>query len=123
MSNTSSKNILLSQSKIGQSEGSYIPALAHTSTHGETTTEVKVEIPGINPATVLVGLDNNTIHIHCAKGELTISVNPAVDTSKIKADIMWGMLTLIVPGPDPPASRSIKVSVHDAAPAKKSTAE
>jgi len=115
MSSVATKNILLSQSKIGQSEGVYVPTLVHTSVQGETTTEIKVEIPGIDPATVQVSLENNTLLVQCGKGELTLSVNPTVDTSKIKADIMWGMLTLIIPLPEPPASRTIKVSIHDVA--------
>jgi hypothetical protein len=36
-----------------------------------------------------------------------------VDPAKIKADILWGMLTVNVPLPKPPVSRSIKVSVSD----------
>ena len=123
MSSIATKNILLSQSKIGQSEGSYVPTLVHTSTQGEKTTEVKVEIPGIDPATVHVGLENNTIQIQCGKGELTLPVNPTVDTTKIKADIMWGLLTLVIPVPEPPVARTIKVSLHDATPSKKSAVE
>jgi len=50
---------------------------------------------------------------------LTIPVDPTVDPAKIKADILWGMLTLSVPIPEPPVSRTIKVGIHDTAPVKK----
>lgn len=99
-----------------------MPTLVHTSSQNETTTEIKVEIPGIDPATIHVGFENNTLQVQCEKGELSLAVNPTVDTSKIKADIKWGMLTLLIPLPEPPVARVIKVSVHDATPVKKSTA-
>jgi HSP20 family molecular chaperone IbpA len=121
MASTSSKNIMLSQSKIGQGDHIQVLNLPHTTIQGEKSIEVKVEVPGIDPATIVVGFENNSLSVHCDKGELSIPVDPTVDTSKIKADILWGMLTLVIPQPEPPASRSIKVSVHDAppSPAKK----
>jgi HSP20 family molecular chaperone IbpA len=75
-----------------------------------------VEIPGIDPSTVNVEFDNNTLHVECASGVLTLPVDPTVDTGRIKANILWGMLTLTVPLPKPPEARSIRVSVYDAAP-------
>ena len=119
MANTTTKNILLSQSKIGQSEGVFVPTLTHSSTQNDTATEVKVEVPGVDPATVHVGFENNALQVQCEKGELTLPVGPTVDVSKIKADILWGILTLLIPLPEPPAARTIKVSVHDGGPAKK----
>jgi HSP20 family molecular chaperone IbpA len=61
-----------------------------------------------------VQFEGNTLFIKCERGELNLPVNPTIDTAKIKADIQWGMLTLTVPLPTPPESRSIRVSVHDA---------
>jgi HSP20 family molecular chaperone IbpA len=118
MANTTTKNILLSQPKIGQNEAIPTVALAYTVVNKEKTIEVKAEVPGIDPSTIEVGFKEHTIHVSCAKGELSIPVSPTVDTSKIKADIVWGMLTLVIPLPEPPASGKIKVSIHDSAPVK-----
>lgn len=114
MSSTTTKNLLLSQPKAGQFEGVPVTYLTHSIEHKNDHTEIRVEIPGIDPSTVNVEFDNNTLHVECARGVLTLPVDLSVDTSKIKADIVWGMLTLTVPSPKPPESRSIKVSIHDA---------
>ena len=121
MSNTTTKNILLSQSKIGQTEGVLTPVLSHTAVQNEASTEIKVEVPGVDPATIHVGFENNTLQVQCEKGELTLPVGLTVDISRIKADILWGVLTLVIPEPEPPVARVIKVSIHDSAPAKKTT--
>lgn len=121
MSQVGNKSLLLSQPKSVQTEGIPVVTLPHTSTLTETATEIKVEIPGVDPSTVDVNFEGNTLFVKCERGELTLPVNPSVDTAKIKADILWGMLTLTVPLPTPPESRSIKISVHDTvkkAPAK-----
>ena len=123
MSSTTTKSILLSQSKFGQSEGVQVITLTHTTVQTETTTEIKVEVPGVDPSTISVGLENNQLLVRCEKGELVVAVDPTVDTSKIKADIVWGMLTLSVPLPERPVARTIKVSVHDAVPVKKPSAK
>ena len=119
MASSISKSLLLSQPKSGKFEGTFIPSLNHEIKENETSTEIKVEIPGLDPASVDVKFDNNILHVRCEKGELTLPVDPTVDTSKIKADILWGLLTLTVPLPEPPAARSIKVSIHETTPAKK----
>ena len=122
MSSTTTKNLLLSQPKAGQFEGIPATYLTHSVEQKDNSTEIRVEIPGIDPATVNVEFDNNTLHVECARGILPLPVDLAVDTSKIKADIVWGMLTLTVPLPKPPEARSIKVSIHDtSAPAKTQT--
>jgi HSP20 family molecular chaperone IbpA len=122
MSSTTTKNLLLSQPKAGQFEGVPVNYLTHSVEQKDNSTEIRVEIPGIDPSTVNVEFENNTLHVECARGVLTLPVDLSVDTSKIKADIVWGMLTLTVPLPKPPEARSIKVSIHDAtAPAKTQT--
>lgn len=121
MSQVLNKSLLLSQPKSIQMEGTPVVTLPHTSTLTDTATEIKVEIPGIDPSTVNVQFEGNTLFIKCERGELNLPVNPTIDTSKIKADILWGMLTLTVPLPTPPEAHSIRVSVHDTvkkAPAK-----
>lgn len=104
---------MLSQ-KSPQTGENPVVNLTHTSTLTETATVIKVEIPGVDPSTVDVQFEGNTLFIKCERGELNLPVNPTIDTSKIKADILWGMLTLTVPLPAPPEAHSIKVSVHDA---------
>ena len=119
MSNTNTKNLVLSQPKTGQVETIQVLTLPHITVQTETSTEVKVEVPGIDPSTIGVGFENNLLHIQCDRGELTLPIDPTIDVSKIKADILWGLLTLSIPLPEVPEARTIKVSVHDSAPAKK----
>jgi HSP20 family molecular chaperone IbpA len=116
MSSTTTKNILLSQPKIGSAPDNSATSLVHTVYQNANDTLVQIEIPGVDPATVDVQCDSNNLTISCSKGKLTVPVDPTVDTSKIKADIQWGMLTLHIPAPEMPQARAIKVSIHDAAP-------
>lgn len=121
MSSVTTKSLLLSQPKSGQYEVTPTTILPHTSTLTANSTEIKVEVPGVDPTTVDVNFEDNTLFVKCERGELTLPVNPSADTTKIKADVMWGMLTLSIPLPEPPVARSIKVSLHDTvkkAPAK-----
>jgi len=113
MSSTTTKNILLSQPKIGNGgESSETPLTHHVSEEGHHTV-VKIEIPGVDPATVEVQCENNVLAVNCPKGSFTMPVEPTSDISKIKADIQWGLLTLSIPMPEAPPTRTIKVSVHD----------
>ena len=123
MSNTNTKNLVLSQPKTGQGESIQVLTLPHTTIQTETSTEVKVEVPGIDPSTIGVGFEHSLLHVTCDRGELTLPIDPTVDVSKIKADILWGLLTLSIPLPEAPEARTIKVSVHDSAPAKKPAAK
>lgn len=119
MSSTSTKNILLSQPRIGQNEIAVV-ALAHTLKSEEGETTVEIEVPGVDPATINVNCEGTTLTVTCAKGQLVIPIDPTVDTSKISADILWGMLTLTIPAPAAPAPQSIKVNVvGQSHPAKK----
>jgi hypothetical protein len=52
-----------------------------------------------------------------------VPLAPASDVTKIEADILWGMLTIRLPVAEPPAARTIKVSVLDTVPAKKPAAK
>jgi HSP20 family molecular chaperone IbpA len=113
MTNATGKNILLSQSKAGASDDIQVITLPHNAHRNSNSTEVKVEVPGVDPSTIEVGFDGNQIQIRCERGVLSLPVDPTVDTSKIRADIVWGMLTLQIPLPEPPASRSIKVNIHE----------
>jgi HSP20 family molecular chaperone IbpA len=123
MSNTNTRNLVLSQPKAGQGESIQVLTLTHTTIQTEISTEVKVEVPGVDPSTIDVGFVNNSIHVHCEKGELTLPVDLTVDVSRIKADILWGLLTLSIPLPEIPEARTIKVSVHESAPVKKPAAK
>lgn len=120
MSNVSTKSLILSQPKVSQTETISAPTLPFTSVTFDNYTETKVEIPGVDPSEVCVDFEAGALSVECARGVLVVPLDSTVDPSKIKADIQWGMLTLTVPLPDIPASRSIKVSVHDV-PKKTST--
>lgn len=115
MSSVTTKTLVLSQPKAGQTESTPTVNLPHTVSQEGQSTIINVEIPGIDPSTVEVEFDNNVLHVECERGEFSTAVDPTVDITKIKADIQWGMLTLVIPAPAPPVSRSIKVSIHDAA--------
>jgi HSP20 family molecular chaperone IbpA len=121
MANTTTKNILLSQPKIGQNEVIPTVALAYTVVNTEKTIQIKAEVPGVDPSTIEVSFEDHTVYVRCEKGELSVPLTPAVDITKVKADIVWGMLTLVIPLPEPPASGKIKVSIHDTAPVKGKT--
>jgi HSP20 family molecular chaperone IbpA len=113
MSSTTTKNILLSQPKIGNG-GDHTPTpLAHHVSEEDSATVVKIEIPGVDPSTVEVQCENNVLSVSCPRGQVTMPVEPTSDISKVKADIQWGLLTLRIPLPEAPQSRSIKVNIHD----------
>jgi HSP20 family molecular chaperone IbpA len=118
MSNVATKSLILSQPKANQTETIAAPTLSHTVVTTESSIETKAEIPGVDPSTVNVDFEGGTILVQCERGVLSVPVDPTVDPAKIKADILWGMLTLSVPLPKPPASRAIKVGIHDTAPTK-----
>ncbi len=113
MSNTITKNIILSQPKVGLGVEVPCPALVHSTTQEETETVVKIEIPGIDPSTVNVNFEYNVLVVTCEKGSASISLVPNTDYSKIQADILWGLLTIRIPHPEEPQTQTIKVSIHD----------
>ena len=113
MSNVATKSLILSQPKANQTETIAAPTLPHVTATTDSSIETKVEIPGVDPSTVEVEFEGGSVLINCERGVLTIPVDPTVDPSKIKADILWGLLTVTVPLPKPPVARSIKVSLHD----------
>jgi HSP20 family molecular chaperone IbpA len=113
MSNVATKSLTLSHPKANQTETIAAPPLVYTTENTETSIETKVEIPGVDPATVNVDFKSGAVFIQCERGVLTVPVDPTVDPAKIKADILWGMLTLSIPLPKPPVARSIKVNVSD----------
>jgi hypothetical protein len=113
MSTTLTKNILLSRPSVGVESDSFIRPLHFTSSAEASFNVFRIEIPGVDPSTVNVGVDNNNLLVSCSRGDVTIPLSSASDTSKIEAEILWGMLTLRVPLPQQPAAHTIKVSVLD----------
>jgi HSP20 family molecular chaperone IbpA len=122
MSTTLTKNILLSQPKAGQGAEIPVVTLHHTTAVTDTHTVIQVEIPGVDPSTVGVNCEGGLLRVSCERGEATVNLDPTVDTSKIEAEVLWGVLTLRVPLPKKPASRSISVKALDA-PHKKAPAK
>ena len=114
MASVATKSLILSQPKANQTEVNSTPVLPFSTSTSESYVETRVEIPGVDPSTVSVDFEDGAIFVRCERGVLAIPVEATVNPSKIKADILWGMLTVSVPLPDPPAPRSIKVSLHDA---------
>jgi HSP20 family molecular chaperone IbpA len=113
MSSTTTKNILLSQPKAGLSGEAPQTALTHNITKTEKNTVLQIEIPGIDPSTVDVSYEDGSLHVICEKGVVNYHLDSNVDTSKIEADILWGMLTIKVPNPQAPAPRNIRVNISD----------
>ena len=113
MSNTISKNLILSQPQSTQADSQALPSLKQTTTTIDNNTVVNIEIPGVDPSTVEVDFDGGTLLVSCPKGVSIIPLPPACDTSAISAEILWGMLTLTIPMPTPPVAHSIKVNIHD----------
>jgi HSP20 family molecular chaperone IbpA len=113
MSTTTTKNILLSQPKAGQNTEIAQPTLAYNVSESEGLSVLTVELPGIDPSTVDVGYEAGYLLVDCSKGSLSHHLDPTVDTSKIDADILWGLLTIKIPAPKAPEPRSIKVHISD----------
>jgi HSP20 family molecular chaperone IbpA len=115
MSSTTVKNICLSQIKIGQITEPREVTLTHDSTQTDTEIVVSIEVPGVDPSTIDIQCEQNTLHVSCARGTLMLPVDPTSDSSKITADIQWGMLTVRIPLPKPAPTHAIKLNVLDAA--------
>lgn len=115
MSNVATKNLILSQPKASPNEVVAVPSLKGETLVDDSSVTIKIEVPGVDPSTVNVDCENYILCVSCEKGAFTYSVKPTVDTSKIKADIKWGLLTISIPEPPAPVSRSISVNIHDSA--------
>ena len=83
-------------------------------TEDEFGTTIKVKIPGVDPSAVDVDCKSNVLTVSCECGEFVHLVDPTTDTTKIKAGIQWGILTLIIPPPPAPVAHRIKINIHDA---------
>ena len=114
MSNTLTKSLILNHPKSGQTVESSTVLLNQTSSHNEDgSIVVSVEIPGVDPSTVEVSCESNILKITCPKGETTLNVTPGTEVSEIKAEILWGLLTLVIPPAAAPAVQTIKVNLLD----------
>lgn len=113
MSSTLTKNIVLSQQRIGQNSEPAVTSLPCTVHQGEDNLILKVEIPGVDPSTVNVSSEGTVVRVECERGTHTHLVDPTTDISKIRAEIQWGMLTLTIPNPPSPVNKEIKVNLLD----------
>jgi HSP20 family molecular chaperone IbpA len=114
MSNTLTKSLILTHPKSGQIVESTVAVLTHTTSLNEDgSVVVNVEIPGVDPSTVEVSCESNILKIVCPKGEATLSVAPGTEISGIKAEILWGLLTLVIPPAAAPSVQTIKVNLLD----------
>ena len=117
MASTATKNIMLSQSKIGQpSEYGTPNALTFQATVEDDDMIVKIEVPGVDPTGVGVHCDASILYVECTRGSMSLPIDAALDTGDISADIQWGMLTLRIPRR---AARAVKVNIHDSASTRK----
>lgn len=114
MSSTTVKNLCLSQPKVGQVPENPVKNLSHETQHTDSEIVVTIEVPGVDPSTIGVKCEQNTLQVSCERGSATIAVDPTSDTSEISADIQWGLLTLRIPLPKPAPSHAIKLNVLDA---------
>jgi HSP20 family molecular chaperone IbpA len=115
MSNTLTKSLILNHPKSGQTTEEPVVFLTQTvSLNEDESSVVTVEIPGVDPSTVEVSCESNIVKIVCPKGETTLNVVPGTDISEIKAEILWGLLTLTIPPAAAPSVQTIKVNLLDA---------
>ena len=115
MSNTLTKNLILNHPKSGQTVESTVGVLTHIATQrNDGSVVVTVEIPGVDPSTVDVSCESHIVKISCPRGEATLSVASGTEVSEVKAEILWGLLTLTIPPAAAPAVQTIKVSLLDA---------
>lgn len=110
MSNTTTKNILLSQSKIGQPTEAGTRVLVHEILTEDDRLLVNVEVPGVDPTVIDVHCDSTMLHVECERGALSLPIDSGLDTADIEAEVKWGLLTLLVPRR---AARAVKVKIHD----------
>jgi hypothetical protein len=114
MSNTLTKSLILTHPKSGQIVESTVALLTHaTSLNEDGSVVIAVEIPGVDPSTVEVSCESNILKIVCPKGEATLSVAPGTEISEIKAEILWGLLTLVIPPAAAPSVQTIKINLLD----------
>jgi HSP20 family molecular chaperone IbpA len=114
MSNTLTKSLILNHPKSGQTTEEPVVFLTQTvSLNEDESSVVTVEIPGVDPSTVEVSCESNIVKIVCPKGEATLNVVPGTDISEIKAEILWGLLTLTIPPAAAPSVQTIKVNLLD----------
>jgi HSP20 family molecular chaperone IbpA len=114
MSNTLTKSLILNHPRSGQTVEGAVVALAQIATQrNDGSIVVTVEIPGVDPSTVEVSCESHTLKITCPRGEATLSVASGTEISEIKAEILWGLLTLVIPPAAAPAVQTIKVNLLD----------
>ena len=114
MASTLTKNILLSHPGINLVDDISVVNLKHEIVDQEEAILVKIEVPGVDPESIDIQCENNTICVISEKGEISIPFNPTTEVDKIQADVKWGLLTLLIPKPAPPVAKSIKIKKHDA---------
>lgn len=114
MANALTKNLILSRTKSGPNFEGAVVALFQTTSHREDgSIEVNVEIPGVDPSLVEISCESNVIKIVCPKGESSLGIAPETSISEIEAEILWGLLTLIIPPAAAPSVQTIKVNLLD----------
>ncbi len=114
MSNTLTKSLILNHPRSGQTVESTVAFLTHTTALNEDgSIIITVEIPGVDPSAVEISCESNIIKIICPRGDATLSVATGTEISEIKAEILWGLLTLTIPPAAAPSVQTIKINLLD----------
>jgi hypothetical protein len=108
MSNTLTKNLVLSQSRAGQPTEECFGILTHSALIKDGTQQFSIEVPGVDPEEIQVYCDAGILSVECPRGQLSLAIDVGLDTNEIKADAKWGMLTLNIPKRP---SRAVKVQI------------
>jgi HSP20 family molecular chaperone IbpA len=108
MSNTTTKNLLLSRQGIGQATEGTSNALTYRTNTEDKSLIIEVEVPGVDPAEIDVNFDSSILCIEAPSGTMSLAIDAGLDIDDIKAEIKWGLLTLRIPRR---AARSVKINV------------
>lgn len=114
MSNTGTKNLLLSRQAAGQlvDPNANSNNLTYRTFAEDKDLRIEVEIPGVDPAEVEVNCDASVLFVEAPTGTMSISIDAALNIDEIKANIKWGLLTLSIPRR---STRSVKINLLDGA--------
>jgi HSP20 family molecular chaperone IbpA len=108
MSNTTTKNLLLSRQSIGQGVEGTSNALTYRTCTEDKSLIIEVEVPGVDPAEIDVNFDSSILCVEAPSGTMSLAIDAGLDIDDIKADIKWGLLTLRIPRR---SARSVKINV------------
>jgi hypothetical protein len=88
-----------SQGKLARSyfQGSGGSGLNWRPRSGKDDYTVEVEVPGVNPEDISVKLEGRQLTVTTPRGNLMVPLGTRIDSSRAKANVKNGMLTVSIP--------------------------